>query len=130
MTGRSIEESSKYELFKLSVQYVDEDTQIATVAVKDRTMEEDNLRQETSIGKGSIAAVYNSIEKLMDIGEVTLHEYRIDAVTEGIDAQAQVHVVVENQQGHIFNGMGIDRDVIGASAKAYLQALEQSEGVN
>lgn len=130
MTGRSIEESSKYELFKLSVQYVDEDTQIATVAVKDRTMEEDNLRQETSIGKGSIAAVYNSIEKLMDIGEVTLHEYRIDAVTEGIDAQAQVHVVVENQQGHIFNGMGIDRDVIAASAKAYLQALEQSEGVN
>ena len=108
---------------------MNEDTQIATVAIKDRSMEGDNLSQETSIGKGSVAAVYNSIEKLMDIGEVTLHEYRIDAVTEGIDAQAEVHVVVENEQGHIFNGTGIDSDVIAASAKAYLQALEQSEGV-
>ena len=50
-----------------------------------------------------------------------LIDYRIDSVTEGTDAQAEVHVelVIENQ--HV-NGIGIDHDILQASCKAYVEA--------
>lgn len=129
MTGRTMESNSRFELFKLAVQYVDDDTQIATVAIKDTQADEETLMQDTSIGVGSVAAIFATIEKLLDISSIELLEYSIDAITEGADAQAQVHVLVQDVQGHIYNGTGIDHDVLTASAKAYLQACEQGKEV-
>ncbi len=126
MTGQAMASASRYELYKLMVQYVDEDTQIATVAIKD-SQKDDQLIQDTSIGVGSVAAIFSTIEKLMGTEEMELLEYSIDAITEGVDAQAQVHVLVQNSSGKIFNGTGIDHDVLTASAKAYLQACEQGK---
>ena len=50
--------------------------------------------------------------------------YTIDAVTDGIDAQARVLVTVENRDTEtIFNAAGLDFDVLKASAIAYINAL-------
>ena len=51
------------------------------------------------------------------------YPYTIDAVTDGIDAQARVLVTVENRETEtIFNAAGIDFDVLKASAIAYINA--------
>ena len=54
---------------------------------------------------------------------ILLHEYRIDAITEGHDSQAQLHVTIQLPNGYLSYGTGIDFDVLTASAKAYLQAI-------
>jgi 2-isopropylmalate synthase len=51
-------------------------------------------------------------------------EYSVNAVTAGIDAQATVSVKLESD-GKIYNSTSSDTDIVVASAKAYLQALNQ-----
>lgn len=121
VTGQSIETESRYELVQLQVQYIGDDTHSATVAIKD-TMDGDRVSIETGRGAGSVDAIYGTINTLLN-KEVTLIEYYIDAVTEGIDSQAQVHVTIQTPDNQLVNGTGIDFDVLSASAKAYLKAL-------
>lgn len=120
--GKHIEDTGRYELVQLTVQIINDKMSAATVAVHDR--EEDNkLKHATATGSGMVDAVYSAINEITGKA-VRLQQYEIDAVTEGIDAQAQVHVTVLGSDGFIHNGTGIDHDVVRASAKAYLQALD------
>ena len=91
----------------------------ATVILKNQ---EDNVIQCVADGQGSVEAIFNAIDQFFK-QEVGLLSYNIDAVTDGIDAQASVLVSVENKlTDTIFNASGIDFDVLKASAKAYIQA--------
>ncbi|HHT7643937.1 TPA: 2-isopropylmalate synthase [Streptococcus suis] len=73
-------------------------------------------------GKGSVEAVFNAIDQFFQ-QEISLERYHIDAITDGIDAQARVLVAVENKATEtIFNASGIDFDVVKASAIAYIHA--------
>ena len=73
-------------------------------------------------GQGSVEAIFNAIDKFFN-QSVRLVSYTIDAVTDGIDAQARVLVTVENRETEtIFNAAGIDFDVLKASAIAYINA--------
>lgn len=121
VTGQSIETKNRYELVQLQVQYIGEETHAATVAIKDR-MDNDKIYIETRRGAGSVDAIYGTINHLLN-KEPILIEYSIDAVTQGIDAQAQVHITIQTDDNLLANGVGIDFDVLNASAKAYLNAL-------
>ena len=73
-------------------------------------------------GKGSVEAAFNAIDKFFN-QTVRLLSYSIDAITDGIDAQARVAVSVENvDTGTIFNATGVDFDVMKASSIAYVNA--------
>ena len=73
-------------------------------------------------GQGSVEAIFNAIDQFFH-QEVRLTSYSIDAVTDGIDAQARVLVTVENgATDTIFNASGLDFDVLKASAIAYINA--------
>ncbi|WP_049505899.1 2-isopropylmalate synthase [Streptococcus oralis] len=73
-------------------------------------------------GQGSVEAIFNAIDKFFN-QSVRLVSYTIDAVTDGIDAQARVLVTVENRDTEtIFNAAGLDFDVLKASAIAYINA--------
>lgn len=73
-------------------------------------------------GKGSVEAVFNAVDQFFH-QEISLERYHIDAITDGIDAQARVLVAVENKATEtIFNASGIDFDVVKASAIAYIHA--------
>ncbi|HEL2505477.1 TPA: 2-isopropylmalate synthase [Streptococcus suis] len=73
-------------------------------------------------GKGSVEAIFNAIDQFFH-QEISLERYHIDAITDGIDAQARVLVAVENKATEtIFNASGIDFDVVKASAIAYIHA--------
>jgi 2-isopropylmalate synthase len=97
-------------------------------------------RVEAAIGTGPVDAVYKAIDAIVQT-QNTLLEFAIHAITEGIDAQGEVTVRIEGRNGnghskHIdaqketatrrtFGGHGADTDIIVASAKAYLAALNK-----
>ena len=75
----------------------------------------------TGVGSGPVDAVFKSIELVAQSGAI-LELYQVNSVTSGTDSQAEVAVLL-NQNGRIVTGQGADFDVIIASAKAYLDAL-------
>lgn len=90
---------------------------VFVVVIKDKN---GNIYQDSSIGTGSIVAIYNAVDRIFK-HKSELIDYRIDSVTEGTDAQAEVHVSL-TIEGQPVNGIGIDHDVLYASCKAYVEA--------
>jgi 2-isopropylmalate synthase len=83
-------------------------------------------------GTGPVDAVYRAINRV--IGEPNeLIEFSIQAVTEGIDAVGRVTIRIEADdpvkdngvERRVFSGRGSDTDIVVASAKAYLFALNR-----
>ena len=84
------------------------------------TINGENLVTE-AVGSGPVDATFKAIENLVNSG-AHLQLYSVNAITEGTDSQGDVTVRLE-REGHIVNGVGADTDIITASAKAYLHAL-------
>ena len=63
-----------------------------------------------------------SIDLIYDL----LTEFSVNSVTEGIDALGEVTIRIENSNGITFTGTGSDPDIVVASAKAYLNAINRS----
>ncbi len=92
------------------------------------------------VGTGPVDAVYKAVQQLVRV-PCTLLEYTVQSVTEGIDALGEVSVRVsrddddssqdkvnpqyEHSRARVFHGHGADTDVIVASAKAYLAAINR-----
>lgn len=79
-----------------------------------------------SIGTGPIDATFQAIDQIIQVPN-TLVEYRVAAITEGIDALGEVTVRIRRDANgrRTFGGHGADTDIIVASAKAYLAALNK-----
>ncbi len=74
-------------------------------------------------GSGPVDAAFKSIEGLLRT-DTTLQLYSVNNITSGTDAQGEVTVRVE-KEGRIVNGQGADTDIVIASAKAYVNALNK-----
>ncbi|MCE1187268.1 MAG: 2-isopropylmalate synthase, partial [Rhodocyclales bacterium] len=74
-----------------------------------------------STGSGPVDAAFKAIEKTVQSGAELLL-YSVNAITTGTDAQGEVTVRL-SKEGRVVNGQGADTDIIVASAKAYLNAL-------
>lgn len=85
------------------------------------TTEDGSEKAGESEGDGPVDAVFKAIEKLVNSG-AQLELYSVNAVTSGTDSQGEVTVRLE-KAGRIVNGQGADTDILVASAKAYLNAL-------
>ena len=72
-------------------------------------------------GSGPVDATFKAIEEIVNSG-ADLKLYSVNAITQGTDSQGDVTVRLE-KGSHIVNGVGADTDIVVASAKAYLQAL-------
>jgi 2-isopropylmalate synthase len=96
-------------------------------------------RVEASIGTGPVDATYKAIDAVVNVPNCLL-EFSVHSVTEGIDAIGEVTVRLEATNGSVlqrkspqsgymrprtFGGHGADTDIIVASAKAYLSALNK-----
>ncbi|MSR14614.1 MAG: 2-isopropylmalate synthase [Gammaproteobacteria bacterium] len=82
-----------------------------------------NERAATSGGDGPVDAAYKAVEQIMGSG-VQLQLYSVNAITTGTDSQGEVTVRLE-RGGRIVNGQGADTDILVASVKAYLNALNK-----
>ena len=78
---------------------------------------------EQSNGSGPVDATFKAIESMARSGSELLL-YSVNAITTGTDAQGEVTVRLMHD-GRIVNGQGADTDIIAASAKAYLNALNK-----
>lgn len=117
---RLAKEQSFYELIGLQVQYGTNQVPTATVTMSGSQNE---VIQEAATGAGSVEALYNTLEKCVN-GPVNLLDYRIQSVGAGRDALAQVYVSLK-YDGVETSGRGLDQDVLEASAKAYLNAVNR-----
>ncbi|MGA4636367.1 2-isopropylmalate synthase [Pseudomonas solani] len=78
-------------------------------------------REASADGSGPVDATFKAIESLV-ASAANLQLYSVNAITQGTDSQGEVTVRLE-KAGRIVNGNGADTDIVVASAKAYLNAL-------
>ena len=109
-----------------------------TAVVNLRRLDSGEEVTDAGFGTGPVDAVYQGINRIVGV-ENTLVEFVVQAVTAGMDANGDVTIrievpdhgrdMVETAQGRVrrrlFSGRGVDTDIIVASAKAYLQALNK-----
>jgi 2-isopropylmalate synthase len=106
----------------------------ATIRLRDAQGKE-HIR--ACVGTGPVDAAYKAIDSVVQTPN-TLQEFVVHAVTEGIDALGEVTVRIESRDGlhsmdaqsevetpRTFGGYGADTDIVVASVKAYLSALNK-----
>lgn len=83
------------------------------------------LHEDSSLGNGAVDAVFKAIERISKI-KGTLKEYTVNATSQGKDALGEVSLQIEFIAGaDAISGKGAATDVIEASARAYLNALNR-----
>jgi 2-isopropylmalate synthase len=97
----------------------------ATVRLTDPGGEE---RVAAAIGIGPVHATFRSIDCVIG-APIKLVEYRVISTSEGVDSLGEVTVRISDrdQPAHTFSGYGADTDIIVASAKAYLGAINRMQ---
>jgi 2-isopropylmalate synthase len=88
-----------------------------------RLKKEGKVFQEASCGDGPVDAAYRAIDKITGL-RPELKEYALRSVSSGTDAQGEVLVRVEDK-GLVVSGQGTSTDIVEASAKAYLNAVNK-----
>ena len=84
----------------------------------------DGARAEAeALGDGQVDAVFSAIEQLAHSGAELLL-FSVSSISQGGDSQGEVLVRLR-KDGRVVNGMGSDTDIVVASAKAYLSALNK-----
>ena len=125
-----------WELVNVQVQCGSNLTPTAVVIL--RRLDSGEEVTDAGFGTGPVDAVYQGINRIVGVENV-LVEFVVQAVTAGMDANGDVTIrievpdrgrdMLETAQGRVrrrlFSGRGVDTDIIVASAKAYLQALNK-----
>jgi len=110
------------EVFQLEHIQVVSGTKISpTTTVGVRT--EDGIMEEASTGDGPVDAACKAIDRVTKI-PLVLADYSIRSVTEGRDAIGEVTIKVQDNE-HSIVGYGASTDIIEASAKAYIDAINK-----
>ena len=129
ITSRDIESLVAQELRTLvetyhleHVQVTCGDKSVPTATVKLRGPNGEILA-DAALGTGPVDAVYKAINRLVGVPN-QLTEFTVKSVTEGIDAIGEVLIRIESD-GQVFSGRGSATDIVVASAKAYLNALNR-----
>ncbi len=112
-------EQEHFKLLSLKVCSETGETPHAKVVLAEGGME----REAEADGGGPVDASFKAIEDIVKSGSELLL-YSVSNITSGTDAQGEVTVRV-SKGGRIVNGQGADTDIVIASAKAYLHALNK-----
>ena len=108
-----------YELVKFSVASSNVLPATASVVIKKAGTELYGL----SFGNGSVDAAFLALESVLG-RHFELDGFELGAVTEGKEAMAVAYVSLRNQ-GKIYSGRGVSTDIVGASIRAYINALNK-----
>lgn len=95
----------------------------ATVRIKIK----DKMHEEAATGDGPVDAIFKAIDRVTGV-QTTLKEYNVQALTPGKQAMGEVSVILEiNGKMHI--GKSSSTDILEASARAYVNALNRYKGL-
>ena len=125
-----------WHLNNIQVSCGDNSMPTATVSL---TGPDGETHKDAAIGTGPVDAVYQAVNRIIGAKSV-LTEFAINAVTEGLDAQAEATIRIQPVNGEreysinpqtnrsfirTFSGHGASTDIVVASARAYLSALNK-----
>jgi len=110
------------EVYKLEYLQTTSGTKTEATATM-RLRRDDELILDSNVGDGPVDASYKAIERITGVSGRLL-EYSVNAVTIGMDAMGEALVKVKFEND-VVAGHGLSTDVIEASAKAYLNALNR-----
>ena len=121
LMGELGKEETGYSLKALDVHAGTESTPSASISL---VCPDGKTREANATGTGPVDAAYKAIENITGRhGELT--EFRMDAVTEGLDAQAVVSLILKTPEEKRFFGRAGNTDIVMASAEAYLDAINK-----
>ncbi|MBP3965713.1 2-isopropylmalate synthase [Paenibacillus lignilyticus] len=109
-----------YSLETIEVSYSNKSVPNATIRVRTA---EGEVKEQSAEGNGSVDAIYNAIDALT-AETVELEDYSIKSVSHGKDALGEVHVVLKQDEVSA-QGRGLSTDILEASARAYIDALNR-----
>jgi 2-isopropylmalate synthase len=124
--------ADEFELTSLTVSGGTDTDPSATVAVRGP---DGVVREATASGDGMVDAACGAIRRAVapmmgrdevDRDGIRMVSFHVAAVTEGVDALGDVTVELEVGGGQRFTGRGVSTDIVEASARAYLDALNRS----
>ena len=97
---------------------------IPTAVVRLNTEGKDFIASE--IGVGPVDAALKAIQKIAgEMANIKIREYRLDSITGGSDALAEVSVKVEDKNGNVVSARKAGEDVVVASVQAMLDAINK-----
>jgi 2-isopropylmalate synthase len=111
--------SEKFKLVSLKVCSETGETPSAEVTISDEGTE----KKGNADGGGPVDAALKAIETIV-VSDADLQLYSVNNITSGTDSQGEVTIRL-SKDGRIVNGLGADTDIVIASAKAYLNALNK-----
>ena len=117
---RSTSEAISYNLEHIQFSSGDHDIPTATVRLSDA---DGNLVSDASTGNGPVDAACKAIDRVIGCN-AKLVDFNVQSISEGLDAIGTVTIRIEND-GRTFFGRGASTDIIVASAKAYLSAVNR-----
>ena len=118
---RYADTTRKYQLGTVRVVCGNDEMPTADVTM---TTPDDDDRKASAEGTGPVDAVCKAIDSIVDL-DVELMEFSVSSVTEGIDALGEVTIRIDHE-GSTYSGRGSDTDIVVASAKAYVNAINRA----
>lgn len=112
--------SEVYHLDRIQISCGDRGIPTASVVITDS---EGQAQSDAALGSGPVDAAFKAVDKIVKMPN-TLTEFSVKSITEGIDAIGEVLCRIESD-GVTYTGRGADTDIIVASAKAYINALNR-----
>ncbi|ADQ07873.1 2-isopropylmalate synthase [Caldicellulosiruptor hydrothermalis 108] len=116
---KSLNIPETYELVRFQI--ISGNGLISTASVKIKSGDEE--LEEAATGDGPVDAIFKAIDRITGL-QVELDDYSIKAVTQGKDALGEVTVRIK-KDGKAFLGRGLSTDILEASAKAYVNAINK-----
>jgi 2-isopropylmalate synthase len=112
-------EQEHFKLLSMMAHSETGETPVANVVMA----EDGHERRAEAQGSGPVDATFKAIETIVSSG-AELQLYSVNNITTGTDSQGEVTVRLK-KNGRIVNGAGADTDIVVASAKAYINALNK-----
>ena len=104
--------------------YVINSGNVITATANIRLLKDGEPMSGVSVGDGPIDAAFLAIEHIIG-HHYELDDFQIKSVTEGREAMGSALVKLRSASGKLYSGTGISTDVIGASIRAYVSALNK-----
>ncbi|MGA8264602.1 MAG: 2-isopropylmalate synthase [Ignavibacteriaceae bacterium] len=121
MGDEIVSKNEFYELVYVNINSGTNSIPTATVSIKNSDVE----YSDSATGDGAVDALFNAINRSLNL-QPNLESYQVRSVTSGREALGEVFVRIR-YDNLSFTGRGVSTDIIEASGKAYISAINQQE---
>ena len=116
-------DAEKFTLCGLEISTGKNKTPSATISIK---VSDGQIIEKTATGDGALDAAFSAIKEITGNHDATLVDYRVESITGGTDAQGSATIKLK-RNGSESKGRATDTDVLRASIKAFLDAINRLE---